>query len=255
MEGMQTASIIDIRDLSKTYRGNGAPAVDRFTLTIPEGAIFGLLGPNGAGKTTLVHILCGLCRFDTGRVTVCSLPLQRRMKEIRPLIGVVPQDIALYPTLTAGENLNVFGRILGLRGAMLESRIRELLALFELEAYRYRRVEHYSGGMKRRLNLIAGLLHRPRILFLDEPTVGVDVQSRRLILDHLRLIHRDGGTIIYTSHYMEEAESLCTQVAFIDRGKLICQGVPAELIRTAEGCDSLEMLYLQLTGKRQRDCC
>ncbi|MDR2764483.1 MAG: ABC transporter ATP-binding protein [Tannerella sp.] len=251
----QTASAIDIRDLCKTYRGNDAPAVDHFSLTIPEGAIFGLLGPNGAGKTTLVHILCGLRPFNAGQVTVCSLPLRRRLKDIKPLIGVVPQDIALYPTLTAGENLNVFGRILGLRGAVLENRIRELLALFGLEAYRDRRVEHYSGGMKRRLNLIAGLLHRPRILFLDEPTVGVDVQSRRLILDSLKLIRRDGSTIIYTSHYLEEAASLCTQVAFIDRGKLICQGVPAELIRAAEGCDSLETLYLQLTGNKQRDCC
>jgi ABC-2 type transport system ATP-binding protein len=250
---MQTVSAIDIRNLHKTYRGNDAPAVDRLSLTVPEGSFFGLLGPNGAGKTTLIHILCGLHPFDAGEVTVCSLPLPRRLKDIKPLIGVVPQDLALYPSLTAAENLNVFGRILGLRGAALENRICELLALFGLEAYRHRRVEHYSGGMKRRLNLIAGLLHRPRILFLDEPTVGVDVQSRRLILDNLELIHRDGSTIVYTSHYLEEAESLCTQVAFIDRGKLIARGVPAELIRAAGDCDSLETLYLQLTGTKWRD--
>ncbi|MDR1336082.1 MAG: ABC transporter ATP-binding protein [Tannerella sp.] len=250
---MQTASAIDMRDLSKTYRGNGAPAVDRFSLTVPEGSVFGLLGPNGAGKTTLVHILCGLCTFDAGEVTVCSLPLRRRLKDIKPLIGVVPQDIALYPVLTGGENLDVFGRILGLRGAALENRIRELLALFGLEACRHRRVEHCSGGMKRRLNLIAGLLHRPRILFLDEPTAGVDVQSRRVILDNLKLIQSEGSTIVYTSHDMEEAGALCTQVAFIDRGRLVCRGVPAELIRAAEGCDSLEALYLQLTGTERED--
>ncbi|MDR1455965.1 MAG: ABC transporter ATP-binding protein [Tannerella sp.] len=251
---MQTAPAINMRNLCKTYRGNGTPALDHFSLTVPEGSVFGLLGPNGAGKTTLIHILCGLSPFDAGEVTVCSLPLRRRLKEIRPLIGVVPQDIALYPALTASENLNVFGRILGLRGAVLKNRIREMLALFGLEDYRSRRVEHYSSGMKRRLNLIVGLLHRPRILFLDEPTVGVDVQTRRLILDNLKLVHRDGNTIVYTSHYLEEAGELCTQVAFIDRGKLICRGAPAELIRTAEGCDSLETLYLQLTGKGREDC-
>lgn len=244
---------IEIRDLSKTYRGNDRPAVDRLSLTIPRGVIFGLLGPNGAGKTTLIHILCGLRAFDAGEATVCSYSLRRQLKEIKPLIGVVPQDIALYPTLTAWENLHIFGGILGLRGVTLKKRINELLDFFGLEPHKHRRTEKYSGGMKRRLNLIAGLLHNPDILFLDEPTVGVDVQSKSLILENLQLISRSGSTLIYTSHYLEEAEALCTQVAFIDEGRILAQGTPAELIRNAEGCSSLEMLYLQLTGKKLRD--
>jgi ABC-2 type transport system ATP-binding protein len=250
---MPAAPVIDIRNLCKTYRGNDAPAIDRLSLAIPRGAIFGLLGPNGAGKTTLIHILCGLRSFDAGEVTVCSRSLRRQLKEIKPLIGVVPQDIALFPSLTACENLNIFGRILGLRGETLKRRIDELLTLFGLEQHKHRRIGQYSGGMKRRINLIAGLLHNPEVLFLDEPTVGVDVQSKRLILENLNVVNRNGSTIIYTSHYLEEAEQLCSQVAFIDEGRLICRGAPAELIRDAEGCASLEALYLQLTGKRVRD--
>ncbi|MDR1675989.1 MAG: ABC transporter ATP-binding protein [Tannerella sp.] len=250
---MPPAPVIDIRNLCKTYRGNTTPAIDRFSLTIPEGAIFGLLGPNGAGKTTLIHILCGLRSFDAGEVTIGARSLRRQLKEIKPRIGVVPQDIALYPSLTAAENLKIFGTLLGLRGTALKERINALLAFFGLETHKHRRVANYSGGMKRRINLIAGLLHNPEVLFLDEPTAGVDVQSRNLILENLKAINRSGSTIVYTSHHMEEAESLCTQVAFIDEGRLICRGVPAELIRNAEGCASLEMLYLQLTGKRLRD--
>jgi ABC-2 type transport system ATP-binding protein len=250
---MQTASI-EIKNLSKTYKGSLLPAVDRFSLAIPSGEIFGLLGPNGAGKTTIIHILCGLRSFREGEATICGYSLRRQLREIKPLIGVVPQDIALYPSLTACENLKIFGGILGLKGVALKKRIDELLVFFGLESAKHRRIACYSGGMKRRINLIAGLLHRPRILFLDEPTVGVDVQSKTLILENLKEINREGSTLVYTSHYMEEAESLCTQVAFIDEGKLVCWGRPKELIRNAnEACSSLEMLYLQLTGKKLRD--
>jgi ABC-2 type transport system ATP-binding protein len=245
---------IDIRDISKTYKESTTPAISHLSLTIPQGEIFGLLGPNGAGKTTLLHILCGLRSFHEGSVTVCGYALPRNLREIKPLIGVAPQEIALYPSLTAYENLKVFGGILGLKGSALEKRIDELLAFFGLEHSKHRRLAHYSGGMKRRINLIVGLLHRPQIVFLDEPTVGVDVQSKTLILENLKEINRAGSTLIYTSHYMEEAESLCTQVAFIDEGRLIGQGRPAELIGNAEtACSSLEMLYLQLTGKKLRD--
>jgi ABC-2 type transport system ATP-binding protein len=250
---MNTMPAIEIKDLCKTYKGNAAPAVDHLSLTIPRGEIMGLLGPNGAGKTTIIHILCGLRSFDKGEVTICTHSLRSRLKAIRPLIGVVPQDIALYPALTACENLKIFGSILGLKGDRLESRINELLSLFGLENNKHRRIQNYSGGMKRRINLIVGLLHNPPILFLDEPTAGIDVQSKNLILENLKTVNRQGSTIIYTSHYMEEAESLCTQVAFIDEGKIIRQGAPGELIRQSEGCASLEMLYLQLTGKKLRD--
>jgi len=250
---MNTMPAIEIKDLCKTYKGNAAPAVDHLSLTIPRGEIMGLLGPNGAGKTTIIHILCGLRSFDKGEVTICTHSLRSRLKAIRPLIGVVPQDIALYPALTACENLKIFGSILGLKGDRLESRINELLSLFGLENNKHRRIQNYSGGMKRRINLIVGLLHNPPILFLDEPT-GLDPHSR-LDLWHILKELKDRGetTLILTTHYMEEAESLCTQVAFIDEGKIIRQGAPGELIRQSEGCASLEMLYLQLTGKKLRD--
>ncbi|MDR1673388.1 MAG: ABC transporter ATP-binding protein [Bacteroidales bacterium] len=249
---MQTP-VIEIKDLRKTYKGNGVPAVDRLSLSVPCGEIFGLLGPNGAGKTTIIHILCGLSSSDGGEVTICGYPLKTGLKEIKRLIGVVPQDIALYPTLTAYENLKIFGSILGLKGAALNNRINELLRFFGLEHSKHRRIGKYSGGMKRRINLIAGLLHQPKVLFLDEPTVGIDVQSKNLILENLKEINRNGSTIIYTSHYMEEAEALCTQIAFIDEGKLICTGTSAALIAQSNGCVTLEMLYLQLTGKHLRD--
>jgi ABC-2 type transport system ATP-binding protein len=250
---MTPAPAIDIRNLSKTYKGNPLPALRHLSLNIPEGEIFGLLGPNGAGKTTLIHILCGLRSFDEGEVNICGYSLQNQLREIKYLIGVVPQDIALYPTLTANENLKIFGGMMGLSGATLKSRMDELLAFFGLEQSKHRRIEHYSGGMKRRINLIVGLLHRPKILFLDEPTVGVDVQSKTLILENLKTINSEGSTLIYTSHYMEEAESLCTQIAFIDEGKLICKGKPTDLMQANNTCTSLEALYLQLTGKNLRD--
>jgi ABC-2 type transport system ATP-binding protein len=222
-------------------------------LSDTDGEILGLLGPNGAGKTTLIHILCGLCSFKEGEVSICGYSLKNQLSEIKSLIGVVPQDIALYPALTAYENLKVFGGIMGLKGSALEQRIDELLSFFGLENSKHRYIKQYSGGMKRRINLIAGLLHRPKILFLDEPTVGVDVQSKTLILENLKEINREGSTLVYTSHYMEEAESLCTWVAFIDEGQLICEGRPEELISRSEGASSLETLYLQLTGKKLRD--
>jgi ABC-2 type transport system ATP-binding protein len=248
---MQTAAI-EIHHLCKTYRAGKTPAVDHLTLTVPKGAVFGLLGPNGAGKTTVIHILCGLRSFDNGEIFIAGYELKRQWKDIRRRIGFVPQDIALYPSLTACENLRVFGGLMGLRGISLENRINELLHLFGLEYGKHRRIEHYSGGMKRRVNLMAGLLHRPEILFLDEPTAGVDVQTKNLMLDNLKTVSREGHTIIYTSHYMEEAETLCTQIALIDKGKMICTGTPSELIAQTTGCGKLEDVYLQLTGKKLR---
>ncbi|MDR1783833.1 MAG: ABC transporter ATP-binding protein, partial [Dysgonamonadaceae bacterium] len=190
---------IEINELCKSYRGNPKPAVDKLSLSIPEGEIFGLLGPNGAGKTTIINILCGLRSFDSGNVSIDGLQLPSDREKIKSLIGVVPQEIALYPSLTAYENLKIFGGIFGIEKKTLENRIHELLAYFGLEENKNRRIENYSGGMKRRINLIAGLLHRPKILFLDEPTVGVDVQSKALILNNLKEINGEGSTIVYTS--------------------------------------------------------
>ncbi len=244
--------IIEIKDLYKLYRGNTNPSVDGLSLSVREGEIFGLLGPNGAGKTTTISVLCGLRTFDRGEVCISGYSVKDEMDKIKPLIGVVPQDIALYPTLTAYENLKIFGGIYGLEKRELDDRVNELLSLFGLEKNKNRFVGKYSGGMKRRVNLIAGLLHRPKLLFLDEPTVGIDVQSRHVIIENLKKINQEGTTIVYTSHHLNEAESFCTRIALVDDGRVICEGEPGELIKTAN-VETLEELFLLKTGKKLRD--
>lgn len=244
-------SAIDIRDLRKTYRGAAAPSVDGLTLHVSEGEFFGLLGPNGAGKTTTLSILAGLLPFDGGTVHLCGLDIRRDRARIRPLIGVVPQDIALYPELTAAENLHFFGRMHGLPTRTLRERIDTDADRLDLRAHLHKRIEHLSGGMKRKLNLLVALLHRPRILFLDEPTVGVDVHSRQEIIAYLRALNADGMTIIYTSHDMVEAERLCTRVALMNRGATVCEGTPDALLAEAR-MPSLEALFIARTEEAGR---
>ena len=239
-------SAIDIRDLRKTYRGAAAPSVGGLTLHVAEGEFFGLLGPNGAGKTTTLSILAGLLPFDSGTVHLCGLDVRRDRTRIRRLIGVVPQDIALYPELTAAENLHFFSRMQGLPTRTLRERIDTDVDRLNLRAHLHKRIEHLSGGMKRKLNLLVALLHRPRILFLDEPTVGVDVHSRQEIIAHLRALNADGMTIVYTSHDMVEAEQLCTRVALINRGAIVCEDSPDALL-TKMGLASLEALFIART--------
>jgi len=244
-------SAIDIRDLRKTYRGATAPSVDGLTLHVAEGEFFGLLGPNGAGNTTTLSILAGLLPFDSGTVHLCGLDVRRDSARIRRLIGVVPQDIALYPELTAAENLYFFGRMHGLPTRTLRERIDTDVDRLDLRAHLHKRIEHLSGGMKRKLNLLVALLHRPRILFLDEPTVGVDVHSRQEIIAHLRALNADGMTIVYTSHDMVEAERLCTRVALMNRGATVCVGTPDALL-TMVGLASLEALFIARTEEAGR---
>jgi ABC-2 type transport system ATP-binding protein len=245
--------IIAVKDLSKTYKGSDEPAIKSISLDIYDHEIFGLLGPNGAGKTTTISVLCGLFPPTSGHVTIDGMDIHSDVDRIKQIIGVVPQDIALYPTLTALENLTFFGNMYGLRGASLRENIMDNLKKFGLERFARKKVDTYSGGMKRRVNLIAGLLHSPKILFLDEPTVGIDVQSKIVILEYLHEINKSGTTIIYTSHYMEEAENLCTRVAIIDRGKIISVGNPKELVADHPEFLNLENLFLYLTGKDLRD--
>ena len=242
---------IDIRDLRKTYRGAAAPSVDGLTLHVSEGEFFGLLGPNGAGKTTTLSILAGLLPFDSGTVHLCDLDVRRDRARIRRLIGVVPQDIALYPELTAAENLHFFGRMHGLPTRTLGERIDTDVDRLDLRAHLHKRIEHLSGGMKRKLNLLVALLHRPRILFLDEPTVGVDVHSRQDIIAHLRALNADGMTIVYTSHDLVEAERLCTRVALMNRGAAVCEGSPGPLLAEAS-LPSLEELFIARTEEAER---
>ncbi len=237
--------VIEIRELKKIYRGSKTPALSNISLSIQRGSIFGLLGPNGAGKTTMIRILCGLLQTTSGDVFINGYSITKNIRLIRNFIGVVPQEIALYPTLTAYENLSVYGGIYGLHGHELKKRINELLILAGLEKNRHIQVKKFSGGMKRRLNLIAGILHKPEIIFLDEPTVGVDVQSRTAIITSLKEINRDGATIIYTSHYLEEAEELCNFIAIIDKGKVISQGTLAEIKQVHYNKEkSLEEIFL-----------
>lgn len=250
---MEPVPIISIQNLRKIYKGADHPAVDKLSLEIHAGEIFGLLGPNGAGKTTTLSMLCGLFPPTGGNITIDGLELQHHSERIKHIIGVVPQDIALYPTLTALENLTFFGNMYGLRGSQLRSRIMDCLNVFGLERVARKKISTYSGGMKRRINLIAGLLHHPKVLFLDEPTVGIDVQSRVVILDYLKQINREGTTIIYTSHYMEEAEHLCSRVAIVDRGRIIAIGHPGALLKEHPEFKNLENIFLYLTGKEMRD--
>jgi ABC-2 type transport system ATP-binding protein len=224
--------IVEVTGLSKTYPGAERPAVDGIDLTIPGGGIFGLLGPNGAGKTTFLSMLCGLLAPGGGRLRVLGHDVRHHADRVKRLFGLVPQELALYPTLTGRENLDFFGRLYGLRGRHLKERVERALAIGQLEEFADRRAATYSGGLKRRLNLVIGLIHEPRLLVLDEPTVGIDPQSRRFIHDSLRALNAQGVSIIYTTHYMEEVESLCDHVAIIDHGRIIARGTLGELLGT-----------------------
>ena len=250
---MAERPIIEIKNLTKRYKGSEEPALKDITLDIYPLEIYGLLGPNGAGKTTTISILCGLFTPTEGKVVIDGFDLDKDLDQIKKVIGVVPQDIALYPTLTAIENLTFFGNMYGLKGKSLKELIMDRLTIFGLERFAKKKISTFSGGMKRRVNLIAGMLHDPKILFLDEPTAGIDVQSKIVILDFIREINQKGTTIIYTSHYMEEAENLCSRVSIIDRGTLVSTGNPKELVACHPEFKNLENLFLHLTGKELRD--
>ena len=248
-----SADLLIARQLVKTYPGATAPALCGLDLQVGAGEILGLLGPNGAGKTTAISILCALLRPDSGSVTICGEDVLRHPARIKPLIGLVPQEIALFPVLTARENLNFFGRMYGLAGQLLRQRVAEALELVGLSEHAERPVADYSGGMKRRANLAAGILHTPRLLFLDEPTVGIDPQSRNMILANLQRLRETGMSMVYTTHYMEEAAQICGRVAVVDHGRVIAEGAPQELVAAHPGCANLEELFLRLTGRQLRD--
>ena len=205
-------------------------AVDGVSLTISAGETFGLLGPNGAGKTTAISMICGLLRPDEGSVTVAGEPITTTSTRGRSAIGLVPQDLAIYPDLTGEENLKFFGRLYGMTGAPLASRVGEVLDLVGLAERKDDHSKEYSGGMKRRLNIGIGLLHKPQLLVLDEPTVGVDPQSRNAILESVENLSTEGMAVLYTTHYMEEAERLCDRVAIIDEGTVQAEGTRRELV-------------------------
>ena len=224
--------MLSLRDLHKTY--GTTKAVDGLSLEVEKGEVFGLLGPNGAGKTTTIGMAIGLVTPDSGSVLVAGEGSPTD-PEVRRRIGVAPQSLALYDDLTAQENLRFFGRLFGLGGAALEDRVRELLAWTELAPRGRDRVRGYSGGMKRRLNLAAALVHDPPLLLLDEPTAGVDPQSRNAIFEAVREMKARGKTVVYTTHYMEEAERLCDRVAVVDHGRLLALGTVDALVEAHGG--------------------
>jgi len=221
--------IVTVTDLVKRFGDN--MAVDGVSFAICEGEIFGLLGPNGAGKTTTISMISCLLTPTAGDVVVDGSPVLKDPAAVKRSLGVVPQDIALYPTLSALENLKFWARMYGLSGTLLEQRVGEALELAGLADRAKEAIEKYSGGMKRRINIAAGIMHHPRVLIMDEPTVGIDPQSRNHILETVKELNRRGMTVIYTSHYMEEVEFLCDRVGIVDHGKLIAVGTIDELKR------------------------
>jgi ABC-2 type transport system ATP-binding protein len=225
-------------------------AVDDVSLSLAKGETLGLLGPNGAGKTTTVSMLCGLSTADRGEVRVDGVKLAGDTAPGKRKIGLVPQDLALYDELSAHDNLQFFGALYGLAGAELEHALMAVLKTVGLQDRARDRVKVFSGGMKRRLNLAAGLLHNPDILLLDEPTVGVDPQSRNAIFDNLEQLKAEGKALLYTTHYMEEAQRLADRIVIIDHGKVIARDTVAGLTR---GGGTLESVFLTLTGRSLRD--
>jgi len=220
-------------------------------LTVKKGTRFGLLGPNGAGKTTLLSLMTGVLKIQTGTIEIFGQPLHAGNRKYRGSFGLVPQELSFYEELTPGENLDFFGAWYGLPKKETRQRANEILDLLGLTQARHKAVKEFSGGMKRRLNLAIGVLHRPRLLFLDEPTTGVDVQTRHAIINYLTQLNRQGATIIYTSHLMKEAEELCEEIALIDGGQIIAHDRLGRLAPQGDG--GLEALFLKLTGKAYRD--
>ena len=226
--GLITEPVLKCRELHKRF--GQLDAVRGVSFEIAEGETYGLLGPNGAGKTTTISIVCGLLAPDAGEVTVVGMPLTTRSVAEKAAIGYVPQELAIYPDLSARENLRFFARLYGLAPDTAAARVEEVLAVIGLTDRASEQTKSYSGGMQRRLNIGIGLLHRPRLLILDEPTVGVDPQSRNAILESVERLSGEGMAVLYTTHYMEEAERLCDRIGIVDLGELKAEGTRAELV-------------------------
>lgn len=238
-------NVIETFDLCKRYRNATDFALRNLSLHVTEGEFYGILGENGAGKTTLMSILFGSIAQTSGRFEICGLSYDTDADSIRRQIGIVPQEYALYPTLTARENLQYFGSLYHLKGKQLNSLIDDALAIVGLSGEADRRVEHLSGGMKRRINLVAGTLHSPRLLFLDEPNVGVDVVSKSVIIDYLKDLNRRGVSILYSSHHLLEAQELCHRIGILSSGSLIAEDTPQKIIADYN-VRNLEDLFLSL---------
>ncbi len=249
----QVVPALTVSSVTHTYRRASASALKAISLSVNPGEIFGLLGPNGAGKTTAISVMSTLMRPTAGQISICGYDALRQPRQARHNIGVVPQHIAIFEALTARENLIYFGRLYGLKGCELRDAVSEGLTMAGLDERAHQAVKTFSTGMKRRLNLAAGILHHPKLLFLDEPTVGIDAQSRYKILENLIQLKEQGVTMVYTTHYMEEAQRLCSRLAIIDHGRIVAQNQPQALMHENPECSDLSELFLKLTGHRLRD--
>lgn len=245
MERRDILSFIEIKNLVKRYKGN--TAVDNINFHIEKGELFGLLGPNGAGKSTTISILSGILKPSSGNIYINGNNVVEKNMMVKKMLGLVPQDIALYPTLSANENLMFWGKMYGVPKVVLKSRVSEVLQIVGLEERKNEMIKNYSGGMKRRINIGAALLHNPEILIMDEPTVGIDPQSRNHILETVKKLNQEGMTIIYTSHYMEEVEYLCNQIGIMDKGKLIAFGNKDDIKKTIINKEKIEIKLSQVT--------
>lgn len=246
-----------VQNLTKHYGKH--QAVKGISFSIARGEVFGLLGPNGAGKSTVINMLCGYLSPTEGDIRVCGLLLKQQLRRVKYLLGVVPQEIALYADRTPLENLHFFGAMYGLSNREGKARACETLHFVGLYDRRKALVKTFSGGMQRRLNIAIALMHSPKFLLMDEPTAGVDPQSREYIFETIERLREQGTTILYTTHYMEEAERLCQQIAIMDEGHIIAQGTLQQLLKALDpACliqrpHGLQELFLQLTGKSLRD--
>ncbi|PCH61481.1 MAG: ABC transporter [Gammaproteobacteria bacterium] len=235
--------MIAIEGLTYQYASASEPALVAIDLNVGDGELFGLLGPNGAGKTTLMSLLTGLRKVQNGRITIGGMDLSHERGQVQKAIAWIPQEYAFYPSLTATENLNFFAGVQGIRGETVQQRINEATEITGLKHVLSKRAALFSGGLKRRLNIAIGLLNQPQWLFLDEPTVGIDPQSRQFILQAIRDINARGTTVIYTSHYMDEVEFLCDRIAIIDHGRVLVCGSLLELL--AQGKTGAASISLQ----------
>jgi ABC-2 type transport system ATP-binding protein len=244
---------IEIKDIRKKYRDADTPALDGFSFCVKQTQIAGLLGPNGAGKTTCINILCGVVKPDSGTALINGKDCTKETTAIRYMTGLTPQQIALFGELTAQQNFMYIGRLYGIDDHTTRNRMKTLTERLGLDQHINKRINEFSGGTKRRANIIASLLHEPELLILDEPTAGVDVQSRAMIIDFLKEYRALGKTILYTSHLLDEAEQICDTVVIIDEGRHITGGTPQELIANTAGCSRLEDVFIRYTGRKVRD--
>jgi ABC-2 type transport system ATP-binding protein len=248
--GLSAPLAVEIENMGFRYPGNNVVSFSHFNLKIPKGERFGLFGPNGAGKTTLMNLMTGLLTPEEGSINIFGQSTSSN--GIKKMFGFVPQDFSFYHELSPVENLEFFGAWAGLSKAKVKHRTDELLEILGLTDVRDKQVQKFSGGMKRRVNLAIGVIHEPALLFLDEPTVGVDVQTRHAIINYLMDLNKAGTTLVYTSHQLSEAEGLCEQVALMEAGKIAAQGNLDDLFKEHKST-SLEELFLDLTGKDYRD--